>query len=124
MTTDNSRNQSITGNVTNANVNFGDKVTQTTITQLPAENAELKELLSQLQVLINASPLSDTAKQKALGKTQTIAEATEKPEAEQHSIVQTTLGYFDGLADSLEAVPATALKLADIVGKISGLFGL
>ena len=123
MKTDSS-NQSITGNVTNANVNFGDNVTQTnTITQIPAENAELKELLSQLQTLINASPLSDTAKQKALGKTQAIAEATEKPEAEQQSIVQKTLGYFDGLADSLETVPATVVKLTDIVGKISVLFG-
>jgi flagellar biosynthesis/type III secretory pathway protein FliH len=125
MTTDNSRHQSITGNVTNANVNFGDNSTLTnTLTQLPAENAELKELLSQLQALINASPLSDAAKQKALGKTQAIAEATEKPKAEQQSIVQKTVDYFDGLANSLEAVPATALKLADIVGKMSVLFGL
>jgi hypothetical protein len=77
-----------------------------------------------LQALINASPLSDAAKQKALGKTQAIAEATEKPKAEQQSIVQKTVDYFDGLANSLEAVPATALKLADIVGKMSVLFGL
>jgi hypothetical protein len=56
-----------------------------------------------LQTLINTSPLPDTTKQKALIKTQDIAEATQQLEAEQQNIVQKTLGHFDGLADSLES---------------------
>lgn len=125
MTTDNSRHQTFSGNATNSIVNFGDNNTLTnTITQLPTENTELKDLLSQLQTLINNSPLSDTTKQKALGKTQTIAEAVEKPEAEQQTLVQKTIGYFDGLADSLEGVPETALKLGEIINGIGSLFGV
>lgn len=125
MTNDNSSNQSFSGNATNSIVSVGNNNTFTnTITQLPTENTELKDLLSQLQSLINDSPLSDTTKQKALGKAQTIAEAVEKPEAEQQTLVQKTIGYFDGLADSLEGVPETALKLGGIINKISLLFGV
>ncbi len=95
-----------------------------TIQQLPAEQTDLKALLSQLQTLINTSPLSETAKQKALSKTQDIAEATQQPEEEQQNIVQKTLGYFDGLADSLESGTETAIKLGEIVAGIASLFGL
>ena len=95
-----------------------------TIQQLPAEQNDLKALLSQLQTLINTSPLTETAKQKALSKTQDIVEATQKPEAEQQNIVQKTLGYFDGLADSLESGTETAIKLGETVAGIAHLFGL
>jgi Skp family chaperone for outer membrane proteins len=95
-----------------------------TIQQLPAEQTDLKALLSQLQTLINTSPLSETAKQKALTKTQDIAEATQQPEEEQQNIVQKTLGYFDGLADSLESGTETAIKLGETVAGIASLFGL
>ena len=95
-----------------------------TIQQLPAEQTDLKTLLSQLQTLINTSPLTETAKQKALSKTQDIAEATQQPEAEQQNIVQKTLGYFDGLADSLESGTETAIKLGETVAGIAHLFGL
>jgi hypothetical protein len=125
MTTDNSRHQSITGNVTNANVNFGDNSTLTnTITQLPTENAELKEALSQLQALINSSSLSDSDKKEALAETKTIAEATGKPKEEQESVVRKTLRYFKGLKDDLESVPEIALKLGETVAKIALLFGI
>jgi hypothetical protein len=80
---------------------------------------ELKEVLSQLQALISSSPLSEAAKQKALGKTNEIAEATHKPEAEQKNIIQKTLSYFDGLADSLESVPDKAVKLGELAAKIA-----
>lgn len=125
MTTDNSRHQTFTGNVSSGIVNFGDNsVLTNTIQQLPAENTELKDLLSQLQTLINDSELSEKAKQKALSKTQGIAEATQQPEEQQKSSVQKALAYFDGLADSLEDIPETALKLGEMVAKISVLFGL
>jgi hypothetical protein len=125
MTTDNSRHQSITGNVTNANVNFGDNSTLTnTITQLPTENAELKQALSQLQALINSSSLSDSDKKEALAETKTIAEATGKPKEEQESVVRKTLRYFKGLRDDLESVPEIAAKLGETVAKIALLFGI
>jgi Skp family chaperone for outer membrane proteins len=118
----------ITGSTINNNgiLNLGEingNVSQT-IQQLPAEQTDLKALLSQLQTLINTSPLSETAKQKALTKTQDIAEATQQPEEEQQNIVQKTLGYFDGLADSLESGTETAIKLGEIVAGITHLFGL
>lgn len=123
ITNDNSRHQSVTGN--NNNANFGDNATVTqSIQQSSVNQDELKELVSQLQTLINTSPLSEAAKQKALSKTQEIAEAPKKPEAEQKTLVQKTLGYFDGLSDSLEKVPETAVKLGETVGKIALLFGL
>lgn len=81
-------------------------------------------MLSQLQTLINTSALPDTTKQKALTKTQDIAEATKQSEAEQQNIVQKTLGYFDGLADSLESGTETAIKLGETVAGIASLFGL
>ena len=125
MTTDNSRHQSFTGNVTNANVNFGDNaVLMNTIQQLPAENKELKELLSQLQALINNSSLSDSDKKEALAETKTIAEATGKPKEEQESIVRKTLRYFKGLTVDLENVPEIAVKLGETAAKIGLLFGL
>lgn len=118
----------ITGSTINNNgiLNLGEingNVSQT-IQQLPAEQSDLKALLSQLQTLINTSPLPDTTKQKALTKTQDIAEATQQPEAEQQNIVQKTLGYFDGLADSLESGTETAIKLGETVAGIASLFGL
>lgn len=91
---------------------------------MPPEQNDLKTVLTELQTLINASPLSETSKQKALGKTQEIAEAPKKPEAEQKTLVQKTLGYFDGLSDSLEKVPETAVKLGETVAKIALLFGI
>jgi predicted nucleic acid-binding Zn-ribbon protein len=125
MKTDNSRHQSITGNVTNANVNFGDNSTLTnTITQLPSENAELKDALSQLQALINSSSLSDSDKKEALAETKTIAEAAGKPKDEQESVVRKTLRYFKGLRDDLENVPEIAAKLGETVAKIALLFGI
>jgi hypothetical protein len=124
----NDKNINITGSTINNNgiLNLGEingNVSQT-IQQIPAEQNDLKTLLSQLQTLINTSPLSETAKQKALTKTQDIAEATQQPEAEQQNIVQKTLGYFDGLADSLESGTETAIKLGETVAGIAHLFGL
>jgi hypothetical protein len=125
MTIDNSRHQSITGNVTNANVNFGDNSTLTnTITQLPAENTELKEALNKLQALINSSSLSDSDKKEALAETKTIAEAAGKPKEEQESVVRKTLRYFKGLTADLENVPEIAVKLGETVAKIALLFGI
>lgn len=126
--TNKNTNTNITGSTINNSgiMNFAEmngNVSQT-IQQLPAEQNDLKELLSQLQTLINSSSLSDKSKQNALGKTQEIAEASKKPEAEQKNLVQKTLGYFDGLSDSLEKVPAVATKLAETVAKIALLFGL
>lgn len=124
----NDKNINITGStITNSGImNLGEingNVSQM-IQQLPAEQNDLKALLSQLQTLINTSPLTDSAKQKALTKTQDIAEATQQPEAEQKTIVQKTLGYFDGLADSLESGTETAIKLGETVAGIAHLFGL
>ncbi|MFZ2727540.1 MAG: pentapeptide repeat-containing protein [Methylococcaceae bacterium] len=120
---DNSRHQSLSGN--NNNVNFGDNNTLTnTIQQLPAENIELKNLLVQLQNIINNSALSETAKQKALSKTQEIAEVSKKPQAEQKNLVEKTLGYFNGLSDSLESGTEIALKLGETIAKITLLFGI
>ncbi|MDD1605529.1 MAG: hypothetical protein LUP96_02355 [Methylococcaceae bacterium] len=118
----------ITGSTINNNgiFNLGEingNVSQT-IQQLPAEQNDLKALLSQLQTLINTSPLTETVKQKALTKTQDIAEVTKQPEEEQKNIVQKTLGYFDGLADSLENGTETAIKLGETVAGIAHLFGL
>jgi len=116
-----------TNNINNNGiVNLGEingNVSQT-IQQLPSEQNDLKVLLSQLQTLINSSPLTETAKQKALTKTQDIAEVTQQPEEEQKNIVQKTLGYFDGLADSLESGTETAIKLGETVAGIAHLFGL
>lgn len=122
------KNINITGSTINNTgiLNLGEingNVSQT-IQQLPAEQNDLKTLLTQLQTLINSSPLSETSKQKALGKTQEIAEAPQKPEAEQKTLVQKTLGYFDGLSDSLEKVPETATKLGEIAAKIALLWGI
>lgn len=124
----NDKNINITGSTINNSgiLNLGEingNVSQT-IQQLPAEQNDLKALLSQLQTLINSSPLSDTSKQKALSKTQEIAEVPKKPEAEQKTLVQKTLGYFEGLNDSLEKAPETAVKLGETIGKIALLFGL
>ena len=74
--------------------------------------------------MINNSELPDTTKQKALSKTENIAEAVNQPETEQKTIVQKTLGYFDGLADSLENSSETAIKLGETVAKIGLLFGI
>lgn len=122
------QNVNITGSTINNNgiFNLGEingNVSQT-IQQLPAEQNDLKALLSQLQTLINTSPLTEAVKQKALTKTQDIAEVTKQPEEEQKSIVQKTLGYFDGLADSLESGTETAIKLGETVAGIAHLFGL
>lgn len=124
----NDKNISITGSIINNNgiFNLGEingNVSQT-IQQLPAEQNDLKALLSQLQALINTSPLPESAKQKALTKTQNIAEATKQPEEEQQNIVQKILGYFDGLADSLESGTETAIKLGKTLVEIAGFFGL
>jgi hypothetical protein len=122
------KNINITGSTINNNgiLNLGEingNVSQA-IQQLPAEQNDLKTLLSQLQNLINTTPLSDTSKQKALSKTQEIAEAPKMLEAEQKNLVQKTLGYFEGLNDSLEKAPDIALKLGETVAKIALLFGL
>lgn len=90
----------------------------------PAENIELKDLLSQLQNLINNSALSETAKQKALSKTQEIAEVSKKPQAEQKNLIEKNLGYFDGLSDSLESGTEIALKLGETIAKIALLFSI
>lgn len=95
-----------------------------TIQQLPADQNDLKALLSQLQNQIIACPLTETAKQKALSKTQDLAEATQKPKEEQQNIVQKTLGYFDYLADSLESGTETAIKLGKTVAEITRLFSI
>jgi hypothetical protein len=123
-----SNNINITGSTINNNgiLNLGEingNVSQT-IQQLPSENNELKTVLTELQTLINSSSLSDTTKQKALSKTQEIAELPKKPEAEQKTLMQKTLGYFEGLNDSLEKTPAIATKLGETVAKIALLFGL
>jgi hypothetical protein len=121
-------NTNITGSTINNTgiLNLGEingNVSQT-IQQLPAGQNDLKNLLTQLHDLINNSPLSDSSKEKALSKTQDIVKAVDKPEAEQKNIVQKTLGYFDGLSDSLENVPDTAIKLGETIAKIAVLFGL
>jgi uncharacterized protein YjbI with pentapeptide repeats len=95
-----------------------------TIQQLPPEHNELKVLLSQLQALINNSPLSEPDKKEALAETKTIAEATTQPEVEQQNIVRKTLRYFKGLSAELEDVPEIAVKLGKTVALIGGLFGL
>ena len=122
------KNINITGSTINNTgiLNLGEingNVSQT-IQQLPAEQNDLKVLLGELQNLINASPLSDNTKQKALTKTQDIAEAVKQPEEEKKDIVEKTLGYFDGLADSLETVPEIATKLGETVAHIASLFGI
>ena len=125
MTTDNSRHQTFTGNVTNGNVNFGDNsVLTNTISQLSTENSELKALLTQLQTLINQSPLPDRDKKEALAETKTIAEAAAKPKEEQETIVRKTLRYFKGLGADLDSVPEIAVKLGETVAKIALLTGI
>lgn len=125
ITNDNSRHQSFTGNVTNSNVNFGDNsVLSNTISQLPAENEELKTLLSQLQTLINNSTLPDSDKKEALAETNTIAEATMKPKEEQETMVRKTLRYFKGLSADMEGIPENAIKLGETIAKITCLFGI
>ena len=109
------------GSITNSNASAGDMNIQN---NQGIGKDELKEVLSQMQALINSSPLSEAAKQKASGKIQDITEATTKPEAEQKNIIQKTLGYFDGLADSLESVPEKATKLGELAAKIAILAGL
>lgn len=122
---DNSRHQSFNGTANNSNINFGDNSTQTnTVQQTQNDTGELQELLSQLKTLINNSQLSDTRKQKALDKTKDLEQASNKPKEEQENIVQQTLSYFDGLSDSLENVPETAIKLGETVAKIASWFGV
>lgn len=95
-----------------------------TIQQLPAENTELKALLSQLQTLINNSTLPEHDKKEALAETKTIAEAAAKPKEEQETIVRKTLRYFKGLTADMEGIPETALKLGETAAGIAQLFGL
>jgi uncharacterized protein YjbI with pentapeptide repeats len=119
-------NTNITGSTIQGSVVTAEKVENSfnTVQQSSDTQNELKELLSQLQNLINNSTLPEPTKQKALSKTQDIAEATKQPEEEQKNIVQKTLGYFEGLTDSLESIPETAIKLGETVAKIGILFGL
>jgi regulator of replication initiation timing len=124
----NDKNINITGStITNSGImNLGEingNVSQM-IQQLPAENNELKTLLSQLQDLINKSTLPDRDKQEALTETKTIAEATTKPKEEQENIVRKTLRYFKGLATDLADIPEIAVKLGVTVAGIASLFGL
>lgn len=122
---DNSRHQSINGNISNSNVNFGDNSTLShAIAGLPPENAELKALLTQLQELINSSTLSDQDKKEALAETKTIVEATEKPPEEQQSLVRKTMRYFKGLSADLDGLPETAVALGKTILQIGGLFGI
>jgi hypothetical protein len=119
-------NQNVTGSMIHGSVVAAEKIENSFNTQQQSSEREeqLTELINQLQTLINTSPLSETAKQKALTKTQDIAEATQQPEEEQQNIVQKTLGYFDGLADSLESGTETAIKFGETVAGIASLFGL
>lgn len=124
----NDKNINITGSTINNSgiLNLGEingNVSQT-IQQLPAENNELKALLSQLQDLINKSTLPDHDKQEALAETKTIVEATTKPKEEQETIVRKTLRYFKGLATDLEDIPDIAVKFGVTVAGIASLFGL
>lgn len=123
--TDNSRHQSMNGNVANSNVNFGDNSQQSNSNSGTApENEELKTLLKQLHELIANSNLPDADKQDALAETQKLAAAAAQPKEEQPDLVRKTLRYFKGLASDLEGVPETALKLGGMVAQIGVLFGL
>lgn len=95
-----------------------------TIQQLPAEQNDLKALLSQLQTLINNSRLPERDKKEALAETKTIAETAGKPKEEQESIVRKTLRYFKGLSADMEGIPDIALKLGETVAGIALHFGL
>jgi hypothetical protein len=120
--TDNSRHQSMNGNVANGNVNFGDNSNQSnSITGTAPENEELK---TQLQELIASSNLPAADKQDALAEAQKLAEAAAQPKEEQPDLVRKTLRYFKGLAGDLEGLPETALKLGGMVAQIGALFGL
>lgn len=114
----------ITGSTVHGSVVTAETVENSFNSQSSESQNELKELVEQLKTLINNSPLPEAAKQKALSKTRDIAEVTKQPKEEQKNIVQKTLGYFDGLADSLENIPETAQKLAKTAAGIASLFGL
>ncbi len=121
---DKGRHQSFSGN-NNNNVNFGDNnILTSTIQQLPAEHSELKNLLSQLQMLINNSTLPDCDKKEALTETKTIAEVVKQPKEEQQSVVRRTLRYFKGLSAELEGIPEATIKWGKTVAQIASFFGI
>ena len=89
-----------------------------------ALNSELKSLLIELQTAVSSSQLSQQDKQKAITAAQTLAEVSKKPPEQQKNVISDTLGYFKKLAEDLDGIPETALKLGGAVAKIALWFGL
>ena len=98
-----------------------------TIQNLPTsqdpEQPGLKELLSQLQQLLEeANELNSEDKADALQQVKVLAEAGKKPSEERRSVVKTALMFLRGLATQLPTVTKLAEELPKLLSALTALF--
>lgn len=110
-------NQTIYGNVQQAE-------TINNFSQDSALNGDLKALLLQLQTAIGNSTLAAEEKQKAVATVQTLAEVSKQPPEQQKNLLGDTLSYVKKLAEELDRLPETAVKVGETVAKIALWFAV
>ena len=93
-----------------------------TIQQLPESNDHLKELLNQLVVLIEKSPLPNEDKQDALQETQAIVEAKAEEPEKQKSLIAKALRSLKRFGSDLQDAPEVLEQYNDLIEQIGEVF--